>query len=162
MIGAGIFTTSGLLLAQLHDPKLLLLLWVIGGLIALCGALSYSELGAKFPRAGGEYAFLSELFSPLTGFLSGWVSFFVGFTAPVAASSLAFSEYLLRTLPEDALPHQLELTKKAIAIAIILVFTGIHYFGLSGGTKIQNILTVLKIVLIASLLSCAPARTRTL
>ena len=77
MIGAGIFTTSGLLLAQLHDPKLLLLLWVIGGVIALCGALSYSELGARFPRSGGEYAFLTELFSPLAGFLSGWVSFFV-------------------------------------------------------------------------------------
>ncbi len=151
MIGAGIFTTSGLLLAQLHSPVLLLMLWIVGGLIALSGAFSYGELGANFPKAGGDYAFLTELFSPLAGFLSGWVSFLVGFSAPVAASSLAFSEYLLRTLPEDALPHQLELFKKAIAIAIILVFTGIHYFGLSGGTKIQNILTVLKVVLILSL-----------
>ena len=63
MIGAGIFTTSGLLLAQLHDPLLLLILWGVGGGIALCGALSYSELGANFPRAGGDYVFLSELFS---------------------------------------------------------------------------------------------------
>jgi len=152
MIGAGIFTTSGLLLAQLHSPLLLLMLWIVGGLIALSGALSYGELGANFPRAGGDYAFLTELFSPLTGFLSGWVSFLVGFSAPVAASSLAFSEYLVRTLPDDALPHQLELTKKVIAIAIILVFTMIHYFGLKGGSKIQNILTVLKIVLIISLI----------
>lgn len=67
MIGAGIFTTSGLLLAQLHDPKLLLILWAVGGVIALCGALSYSELGARFPKAGGEYAFLTELFSPSFG-----------------------------------------------------------------------------------------------
>ena len=151
MIGAGIFTTSGLLLAQLHSPLLLLMLWIVGGLIALSGALSYGELGANFPRAGGDYAFLTELFSPLTGFLSGWVSFLVGFSAPVAASSLAFSEYLVRTLPDDALPHELELIKKVIAIAIILVFTTIHYFGLKGGSKIQNILTVLKIVLVMSL-----------
>lgn len=153
MIGAGIFTTSGLLLAQLHDPLLLLILWVVGGAIALSGALSYGELGAKFPKAGGDYAFLTELFSPLTGFLSGWVSFFVGFSAPVAASSLAFSEYLVRTLPEGVLPHQLELTKKALAIGIILVFSLIHYFGLKSGSRIQNILTVLKIGLIVILLA---------
>jgi APA family basic amino acid/polyamine antiporter len=152
MIGAGIFTTSGLLLAQLHDPLLLLLLWLVGGSIALSGALSYGELGANFPKAGGDYAFLTRLFSPLAGFLSGWVSFLVGFSAPVAASSLAFSEYLVRTLPEDALPPQLDLTKKAIAVGIILVFTLIHYFGLRSGSKVQNVLTVLKIGLIMVLL----------
>lgn len=148
MIGAGIFTTSGLLLAQLQDPGLLLILWAIGGVIALCGALSYGELGARFPRAGGEYAFLSELFSPLAGFLSGWVSFFVGFTAPVAASSLAFSEYLIRTLPDGGGFAQIVLIKKAIAIGIILVFTLIHYFGLKSGSKVQNLLTMLKVGLI--------------
>jgi len=152
MIGAGIFTTSGLLLAQLHNPVLLVLLWVVGGAIALSGALSYGELGATFPRAGGDYAFLSRLFSPLAGFLSGWVSFLVGFSAPVAASSLAFSEYLVRTLPDGILPAELELTKKAIAIGIILVFTLIHYFGLRSGSKVQNILTVLKIGLILILI----------
>ena len=151
MIGAGIFTTSGLLLAQLHNPLLLLILWVVGGGIALCGALSYSELGASFPKAGGDYAFLTELFSPMAGFLSGWVSFFVGFSAPVAASSLAFSEYLVRTLPEGALPDHIELTKKFIAIAIILVFTLIHYFGLKSGSRVQNVLTVIKIGLISIL-----------
>jgi len=153
MIGAGIFTTSGLLLAQLHDPLLLLILWVVGGLIALTGALSYGELGANFPKAGGDYAFLNELFSPLTGFLSGWVSFFVGFSAPVAASSLAFSEYLIRTLPSESLPEQMDLIKKGIAISIILVFTLIHYFGLKSGAKIQNILTTVKILLIVGLIA---------
>jgi basic amino acid/polyamine antiporter, APA family len=152
MIGAGIFTTSGLLLAQLHDPLLLLILWVIGGAIALSGALSYSELGATFPEAGGDYIFLARLFRPLAGFLSGWVSFFVGFSAPVAASSLAFSEYLVRTFPEGALPENLELTKKLVAIAIILIFTAIHYFGLESGSRVQNILTVIKIGLISILL----------
>jgi len=148
MIGAGIFTTSGLLLAQLHNPLLLLMLWVIGGAIALSGALSYGELGAKFPEAGGDYAFLSRLFSPLFGFLSGWVSFLVGFSAPVAASSLAFSEYMIRVLPPELLPQEIDLTKKILAIGIILVFTLIHYFGLRSGSKVQNFLTVLKIGLI--------------
>jgi len=152
MIGAGIFTTSGLLMVQLHDPLLLLLLWLVGGAIALSGALSYGELGARFPKAGGDYAFLTRLFSPLAGFLSGWVSFLVGFSAPLAASSLAFSEYLVRTLPEEVLPPQLELTKKAIAVGIILVFTLIHYFGLGSGSKVQNILTSVKIGLIMILL----------
>jgi len=152
MIGAGIFTTSGLLLAQLHDPLLLLFLWIVGGAIALSGALSYGELGAKFPKAGGDYAFLTRLFSPLAGFLSGWVSFLVGFSAPVAASSLAFSEYLIRTLPEEILPPQVELIKKAIAIGIILAFTLIHYLGIRSGSKVQNALTVLKIALILILL----------
>ena len=152
MIGAGIFTTSGLLLAQLHDPLLLLLLWVVGGAIALSGAMSYSELGANFPRAGGDYAFLTELFSPLAGFLSGWVSFFVGFSAPVAASSLAFAEYMVRTLPTEILPEELATIKKLIATAIILVFTAIHYFGLRTGTGIQNFLTVVKIILIGGLI----------
>jgi APA family basic amino acid/polyamine antiporter len=151
MIGAGIFTTSGLLLAQLHDPLLLLVLWAVGGGIALSGALSYSELGANFPKAGGEYVFLSELYTPLWGFLSGWVSFLVGFTAPVAASSLAFSEYLVRTLPEALAPEQILLFKRAIAAGIILVFALTHYFGLKSGSKIQNALTLLKVGLILGL-----------
>lgn len=152
MIGAGIFTTSGLLLAQLHNPVLLLLLWVVGGAIALSGALSYGELGARYPEAGGDYAFLSRLFSPLWGFLSGWVSFLVGFSAPVAASSLAFSEYMIRILPQEYLPQEIDLVKKALAIGIILVFTLIHYFGLKSGSKVQDVLTMLKIGLISILL----------
>lgn len=81
MIGAGIFTTSGLIMAELNNPLLMLALWITGGIIALCGAMSYSELGAEMPGAGGEYLFLSRLFDPLFGFLSGWVSFVVGFSS---------------------------------------------------------------------------------
>ena len=83
MIGAGVFTTAGLLMAGLHDPILMLSLWFVGGVVALCGAFSYGELGAAMPGAGGEYLFLSRLYNPLTGFLSGWVSFVVGFSAPI-------------------------------------------------------------------------------
>ena len=99
MIGAGIFTTSGLLMSGLHDPVLMLALWAIGGFIALCGAFSYGELGAAMPGAGGEYLFLSRLYHPIFGFLSGWVSFMVGFSAPIAASALGFSEYFSRAVP---------------------------------------------------------------
>ncbi len=158
MIGAGIFTTSGLLMAGLNDPLLMLGLWVAGGLIALCGALSYGELGAAMPGAGGEYLFLSRLYSPLFGFLSGWVSFMVGFSAPIAASALGFSEYFTRALPGFAIRMESAgimspvITGKLIAIAVILIFTFIHYRGIKYGAKIQNVLTILKVVLILFLL----------
>jgi APA family basic amino acid/polyamine antiporter len=157
MIGAGIFTTSGLLIAGLNDPALMLVLWGVGGLIALCGALSYGELGAAMPGAGGEYLFLSKLYHPLMGFLSGWVSFMVGFSAPIAASALGFSEYFCRALP--GLPAILNnagishaITGKLIAVSVILIFTFIHYRGIKYGARIQNILTILKVALIIILL----------
>jgi len=99
MIGAGIFTTSGLLMSGLNDPVLLIVLWITGGIIALCGALAYAQLGAAMPRAGGEYIFLAKLYHPAIGFLSGWVSFVVGFSAPIAASAMGFSEYIFRVFP---------------------------------------------------------------
>ena len=99
MIGVGIFTTSGLLLAELGNPILMLGLWLLGGVFALCGALCYGELGAAIPKAGGEYVFLGELFHPILGFLTGWVSFFAGFSAPLALSSMGCSEYLASAFP---------------------------------------------------------------
>jgi len=159
MIGAGIFTTSGLLMKDLLHPGVMLGLWVIGGLIALCGALSYGELGAAMPRAGGEYVFLSRLFHPVIGFLSGWVSFFVGFSAPIAASAIGFSEYLARAWPEffrpGLLPAESEpaILKKACAILVIFGFTYLHTRGLELGAKIQNALTVLKVGLIVILVA---------
>ena len=157
MIGAGIFTTSGLLLAGLNDPLLMLILWAVGGVIAICGALSYGELGAAMPGAGGEYLFLSKLYHPLFGFLSGWVSFMVGFSAPIAASALGFSEYFNRAVPGfsellSTAGISPFITGKLIAISIILIFTFIHYRGIKYGARIQNILTILKVVLIVILL----------
>lgn len=158
MIGAGIFTTSGLLLAGLNDPLLMMVLWGLGGIIAICGALSYGELGAAMPGAGGEYLFLSKLYNPMFGFLSGWVSFMVGFSAPIAASALGFSEYFCRAVP--GLPEWLDktgiitpvITGKLLAVGIILIFTFIHYRGIKYGARIQNVLTLLKIALILILL----------
>lgn len=158
IIGAGIFTTSGLLIADLGNPVLMLILWVAGGIIALCGALSYGELGANIPEAGGEYLFLSRLFHPLPGFLSGWVSFIVGFSAPIAASALGFSEYIIRAFPGLALVISgntilgVEGTARLFAIIILILFTIIHSRGIEFGSKVQNLLTLLKVFLIAGLI----------
>ncbi len=158
MIGSGIFLTSGLLIRDLGNPWVMVLLWIIGGGIALCGALSYGELGAAIPRAGGEYAFLSRLFHPLFGFLSGWVSFLVGFTAPIAFSAIGFSEYLTRAFPQLLSLGIFESTfeavvlKKFYAILVIIIFTMIHLRGIEYGTRVQNFLTLLKIVLIVGLI----------
>ncbi len=155
MIGAGIFTTSGLLMEDLRSPWLLISLWVVGGIIAFAGALCYGELGSAMPRAGGEYTFLSALYNPLLGFLSGWVSFVVGFSAPIAASAIGFSEYLFRAFP-DAFQFDgigVNWIKKICSISIILIFTGIHLRGMEFGARIQNGLTVLKIALIIVIIS---------
>ena len=158
MVGAGIFTTSGLLMSDLKDPLLMLGLWGVGGVIALCGALSYGELGAAIPKAGGEYAFLSKLFHPLFGFLSGWVSFFAGFSAPIAASAIGFSEYLTRAFPgllnlfHSGNSIEGTIVKKTISVLVILVFTLIHARGIEVGAKVQNFLTLLKVILIVGLI----------
>jgi len=158
MIGAGIFTTSGLLMQDLHNPLVMLILWLVGGLVALCGAFSYAELGAAIPEAGGEYAFLSRMYHPLAGFLSGWVSLIAGFSAPIAASAIGFSEYAFRAFPElsaavlgpDTI-HEVW-AKRLISLLVIALFTGIHMRGIEFGARVQNGLTLLKIFLITGLI----------
>ncbi|GET34878.1 amino acid permease [Prolixibacter bellariivorans] len=155
MIGAGIFTTSGLIMAQLRNPFLLLLLWAFGGFIAFCGALVYSELGAAMPEAGGEYVFLSRLYHPLLGFLSGWISFVVGFSAPIAASAIGFSEYIIQGVPSDwVMEYHLSnlFAIRVLAVLVIALFTVIHVRGIETSARWQNILTVLKVVLITGLI----------
>ena len=142
MIGAGIFTTSGLLMSGLGNPVILILLWVVGGIVALCGAMAYAELGKAMPRAGGEYVFLSQLYHPLSGFLSGWVSFIVGFSAPIAASAIGFSEYLHRAFPGFQVSNSL------LSITVICVFTLIHLRGIQFGAIVQNGLTLVKVSII--------------
>jgi APA family basic amino acid/polyamine antiporter len=161
MVGAGIFIMSGLLMKDLGNPLVMLALWIAGGAIALCGALSYGELGAAIPHAGGEYIFLSKLYHPIAGFLSGWVSFFVGFSAPIAASAIGFSEYFTRAFP--GLLHlgifgagsEAVILKKIYASLIVITFTLIHMRGIEFGSKVQNLLTVLKVGLIVGLVAAA-------
>jgi APA family basic amino acid/polyamine antiporter len=154
MIGAGIFTTSGLLMGDLGNPLLMLALWGVGGIIAFCGALAYGELGATIPRAGGEYVFLSKLYHPLLGFLSGWTSFIVGFSAPIAASAIGFSEYFIRAFPQLSFREDPGMLKTILSVCVILLFTGIHMRGIEFGARVQNALTVLKVTLITCLVVC--------
>jgi APA family basic amino acid/polyamine antiporter len=152
MIGAGIFTTSGLLMAELGSPGLMIVLWIVGGILALSGALCYGALGAAMPRAGGEYVYLSQQFHPIFGFLTGWVSFFVGFSAPLAASSLGLSEYLTSAFPQVLTWGGEATVKRSIAISVIVSLTLVHLRGIEFGAKVQNVLTVGKVLLIAGLI----------
>ena len=159
IIGAGIFTTSGFIMNYLGNPVLMLALWMIGGIIAFCGAIAFGELGATFPEAGGEYIFISKLFNPLLGFLSGWLSLIVGFSAPIAASAIGFSEYFYLAFPSIQSFFKVNsiitpaVFKKVFAISLIIAFTLIHSRGIVFGSKVQNILTILKVVLIAGLIT---------
>lgn len=158
IIGAGIFTTTGYLMDFLGNPGLMLSLWIVGGIISFCGAISFGELGATFPNAGGEYVFISKLFHPLLGFLSGWLSLIVGFSAPIAASAIGFAEYFNVVFPDlhnHIVPTILisqELFTKLLAISIIIIFTVIHSRGIVFGGKVQSTLTILKIALITGII----------
>jgi APA family basic amino acid/polyamine antiporter len=154
MIGAGIFTTSGIMAGQLPSSGWILLCWLLGGLIAIAGALSYAELATRMPQVGGEYVYLKKIYHPSIGFLTGWTSFFVGFSVPIAASAMAFSEYIFEGLQAQLLnvsSGQLFFVKKGTALFLIILFTGIHYMGLKLGSKVQNFLTFLKIGIVVGL-----------
>ncbi len=137
----GIFTTTGFLARDLGDPKLILLLWALGGLLALAGAMSYSELGASLPRVGGEYVYLRRAFGPLCGFMSGWTSFTIGFSAAIAAAGVSFAHYFLELLPAGS-PHP---TPTLLALTLVWLLTGIHALGVERGGAFQRLITVLKI-----------------
>src|SRR5262249_46560507 len=104
MIGTGVFTSTGYQAHALHDPTTILIAWVVGGVLALCGAAAYAELGAMMPRAGGEYVYLSEAYHPAVGFMSGWVSLTAGFSAPIAAAAIAFAAYVGAVIPDVPAP----------------------------------------------------------
>lgn len=140
MVGTGVFTTLGLQADAVPDAAALLLLWALGGLIALCGAFCYAELAAAIPRSGGEYHFLSRTMSPSLGRLAGWVSVTVGFSAPVALAAMALGSYSATFLPFDA---------TLIAVVAVLVVTAVHAADLALGGAFQVISTLLKILVVA-------------
>jgi len=137
-VGSGIFTTSGFMARDLGSPWWLLGLWVAGGIISFVGALAYSELSAAMPEAGGEYVYLREAFGPLVAYLSGWTSFFVGFSGAIAAAALAFIGYLHQLAP---VPDSAALSGKLAAIAVLAVLTTAHVVGLRFGGLMQRLLT---------------------
>lgn len=140
MIGTGVFTSLGFQVLGIESPFSILLLWVVGGVLALCGALTYGELGAAFPESGGEYIYLSRLYHPAVGFLSGWVSVTVGFAAPIAASSVALSRYVARIYPDVNIV--------LLSITVIVIITVIHSINLKAGGAFQRVFTVVKVLCI--------------
>jgi APA family basic amino acid/polyamine antiporter len=156
ILGTGIFITTADIARVLPHPGLILLLWLLGGLVTLAGALTYAELGALFPRAGGQYHFLKEAYSPFWGFLYGWAAFLVIMTGGIATMAVGFGEYLGAFLPFFStknvllsLPlgfHTLEINGGQLAGALaILLLTAVNYIGLKEGAGLQNAITLVKI-----------------
>ncbi len=150
MVGSGIFTTSGFIMQNLKSPLAMLLCWLIGGLLALTGALCYGELGAMFPAAGGDYIFLRESFGKRVAFLSGWISLLAGFSAPIAAIAIAFGNYFTGALPVGLLPLG---TPTVLAVIIIIIFTCVHAQNLIFGVRTHIFFTVGKIIIIMLLVT---------
>ncbi len=157
MIGTGIFMTTGNILGITQSALIVLMLWIVGGVVALCGALSYSELATMWPDAGGEYVYLKKIFGNLPAFLTGWVSLLVGFTAPVATSSMLLVQYLNTFFANINVTSITTYTgdvfwQKTIACIIIVLFALTHIIGVRKGSNIQNILTVIKIGIVLALI----------
>jgi len=161
MVGTGIFATTGFMAGDLGSAPLILAAWLVGAVFALCGALSYSELGINFPSSGGEYVYLTRAYGPTWGFMTGWVSFFAGFSAPIAAAALAFADYVGYFFPAFQQAHaqftigsgafSLQLGgAQLLASSLIAVFTILNCLGVGRTAKVQNVLTGTKLIVIVS------------
>jgi APA family basic amino acid/polyamine antiporter len=159
MVGTGIFTMSGFLAGQLGGAPLILAIWVVGAVCALAGAFCYSELGINFPSSGGEYVYLTEAYGPTWGFMTGWVSFFAGFSGPIALAALALSDYLgyfFPALKQENAAHLLGSGDwefklggaQILASAIVAAFTIVNCFGVRVAARVQNVLTAGKVSVI--------------
>ena len=140
MIGTGVFTTSGFLLADLKSPWLVLVAWAVGGALATLGALCYGALARRIPESGGEYTFLSQTLHPAAGFLAGWVSLLVGFCAPLAAAAMGFGEYLG--------PWLGGLSPRQSGTLLILAFGALHAANVRSGARAQDWAVLIKVFLI--------------
>ena len=149
IIGGGIFSTTGFMARDLGDPLLILLLWFVGALFALGGAMVYGELGAVLPHAGGDYVYLREAYGPLVAFLSGWTSFTIGFGAAVAASAISFSSYALKVIP---IGDEQGWLAKGLSLSLLWVLTLVHCRGVGAGGRMQLFLTTTKVVAIGGLI----------
>jgi len=159
MIGSGILTTTGFLAGELGSVKWVLLAWAVGAVCALAGAFCYSELGVNFPSSGGEYVYLTQAFGPTWGFMTGWVSFFAGFSAPIAASALAFSDYLGHFFPALKLENAQHVIgsgswevklgpAQLTACTLVAGFTILNCLGVRRTARVQNVLTSMKVLVI--------------
>jgi len=162
VVGSGIFMTTGFIAEYLPSPGMILIIWLIGGVITLCGALSFAELGAMFPKAGGQYVYLREAYGPLAGFLYGWGFFWVIECGGIAALAVGFGEYFGYFFPFlSTKTYLLKLSiagfnyslsaGQLVAVASIVVLSAINYFGIKSGIFVQNIFTFLRIASVAVL-----------
>ena len=142
MVGTGVFTTSGLLIADLGSAWLVLLVWALGGLVALLGALCYGALARHIPESGGEYVFLSRTLHPALGYLAGWVSLLVGFSVPLGAVAFAFGQYT------SALTEGAAASPRVTGTAIILIAAAVHSVSLTAGARAQAIAVAIELVVI--------------
>jgi amino acid transporter len=143
MVGTGVFTTSGLLIADLGSAWLVLLAWVLGGVVALLGALCYGALARHIPESGGEYVFLSRTLHPALGYLAGWVSLLVGFAVPLGALAFAFGQYM------SALGGVALASPRLTGTVIILVAASVHAVSVTAGARAQAIAVGIELVVIA-------------
>jgi APA family basic amino acid/polyamine antiporter len=160
IVSTGIFTTTGIISGYLPGSAWVLLCWGFGGLLAIAGALCYAELSTRMPEEGAEYVYLKRLYHPVLGFLTGWTSFIVGFSAAIAAASIAFSEYIYAGIAGNGIVESvsLPLVKKLVAVLIIILFTAVHYVGRKFGSRVQIVLTIVKIAIILGLSGFGLAR----
>jgi APA family basic amino acid/polyamine antiporter len=149
MIGTGVFSTLSFQVHALPDERAILLLWVVGGLAALAGALCYAELGAMHPRSGGEYSLLTRLVHPATGFAAGWISLVAGFAGPIAAAALAFAAYLGKLWP------WVSGADMAIALALVTAVSAVHLLRVEIGARFQVITTLAKILVMLAIVLAA-------
>lgn len=143
MVGTGVLTTSGFTVFSTGSNQLMLVVWVVGGLVALCGALSVAELSAALPHAGGDYVFLYRSYGPLAAFLSGWVSFLIGFGGPIAVSAAAAGKYLVGPLGLEG--SYLYYATQGIATVAILALAVVHTSGQGPTMSVQAATTLLKL-----------------
>jgi len=167
MIGSGIFIVSADIARQVGSPGWLLVVWLITGLLTIMAALSYGELAAMMPKAGGQYVYLREAWGPLAGFLYGWTLFMVIQTGTIAAVAVAFAKFLgVLTPAVSASRHLVEVgswaltTQQAVGIAVVLVLTGVNLMGVRAGKLIQNVFTVAKLGALAGLIALGLAMGR--
>src|SRR5882672_2674377 len=144
IIGTGVFTSLGFQVADIQSGFALLMLWIVGGITALCGALCYGELSATLPRSGGEYHFLSEIYHPAVGFMAGFVSATVGFAAPVALAAMAFGTYFNGVFGVGS--------PVMLSFVVVWLVTVFHLGNLQVGSAFQNVSTLVKLLLIGALI----------
>ncbi len=156
IIGIGIFTTTGYISGYVPTAQMMLLLWVVGGLLAFCGSLTYSELASRFPMAGGDFHYLSHAYHPLVGFLFGWSTFTVTYTGSIATISMGFAYYFTHLLPAALTTYQFKIPGlpiyvdaiKIVAITITFLLTFLNVRGIRSGTRWQNLFTVLSLAVL--------------